>query len=121
MLEAKKLESVVYIDIRPSYLEKIARRPYPTNYTPSIFPKYDGMTENAREHIRTYIDKLTTHSHDHDLRLKEFSKSLKGCVLTWNTSHVPGSVLSWNDLATSFMKKYFALREKLTLSNLQHE
>jgi len=29
--------------------------------------------------------------------------------------------LSWNDLATQFMKKFFALVEKLTLSNLQHE
>ena len=29
--------------------------------------------------------------------------------------------LSWNNLATQFMKKFFALEEKLTLSDLQHE
>ena len=30
-------------------------------------------------------------------------------------------MLSWNDLATQFMKKFFALEEKLMLSDLQHE
>ena len=30
-------------------------------------------------------------------------------------------MLSRNDLATQFMKKFFALEEKLTLSDLQHE
>jgi len=56
LFEAKKLESVVYIDTGPPYLEEIARRPYPANYTPPIFPKYDGMTWNASEHIRRYVD-----------------------------------------------------------------
>ena len=40
---------------------------------------------------------------------------------TWHTSLTPGSVLSWNDLATQFMKKFFTLEEKRTLSDLQHE
>nr|POE69226.1 hypothetical protein CFP56_74650 [Quercus suber] len=40
----------------PPYPKEIARRPYPANYTPPIFPKYDGMTWNAREHIRWYVD-----------------------------------------------------------------
>nr|POF05814.1 hypothetical protein CFP56_47480 [Quercus suber] len=101
----------------PFHLEEIAGRPYPTNYTP-IFPKYDCMTGNARKHFRQYVDALTAHSHDHELRLKEFSKSLEGCAFAWNTSLAPGLVLSWNDLATQFMKKFFALEEKLTLSNL---
>nr|POE75237.1 hypothetical protein CFP56_14272 [Quercus suber] len=43
LFEAKKLESAVYVDTRLSH---------PTNYTPPIFPKYDGMIGNAREHIR---------------------------------------------------------------------
>ena len=30
-------------------------------------------------------------------------------------------MLSWNDLATQFMKKFFALEEKLMLSDLQQE
>ena len=30
-------------------------------------------------------------------------------------------MLSWNDLATQFMKEFFALEEKLMLLDLQHE
>ena len=69
------MESVVYVDTRPPYLEEIARKPYPTNYTPPIFPKYDGITGNTREHIKQYVDVLTAHSHNNELRLREFSKS----------------------------------------------
>lgn len=119
--EAKKLESTVYIDTRPSYPEEVAGRPYPANYTLPIFSKYDSMIGNAREHIRWYVDALMVHSHDHELRLREFSRSLEGRAFTWYTSLALGSVLSWNDLATQFIKKFFALEEKLTLSDLQHE
>ena len=65
-----------------------------------------------------YVDALIAHSHDHELRLKEFSKSLEGRVFTWYTSLSLGSILSWNDMATQFIKKFFALDEKLTLSDL---
>ena len=115
------MESAVYVDTGPPYPKEIVGKPYPANYTTPIFHKYDGITRNAREHIRWYVDALTARSHDHELRLREFSKSLEGRAFTWYTSLTPGSVLSWNDLATHFMKKFFALEEKLTLSNLQHE
>nr|POE89448.1 hypothetical protein CFP56_01804 [Quercus suber] len=117
----KKMESAIYVDTRPPYPEEIAGKPYPASYTPFIFLKYDGITRNAREHIRRYVDALTTHAYDHELRLKEFSKSLEGRAFTWYTSLAPGSVLSWNDLATQFMKKFFALEENLTLSDLQYK
>lgn len=94
MLEAKKVESSTYIDTRPPYPEEMARKPYPTNYTPPIFPKYDGVVGNAREHIKMYVDALTAHSHGHKLRLKEFSKFLEGRAFAWYTSLSPGSVLS---------------------------
>jgi len=64
--------------MRSLYPEKMAKKPYPTNYTPPIFPKYDDMIRNAKEHIRMYVDALMAHSHDHELRLREFSKSLEG-------------------------------------------
>ena len=94
------MESVVYVDTRPLYPEEIAGKPYPANYTPPIFLKYDGIIGSVREHIKWYVDALTAHSLDHELRLKEFSKSLEGRAFTWYTSLAPGSVLSWNDLAT---------------------
>ena len=56
--------------MRLTYLEEMARKSYSANYTPLIFPKYDGMIGNAREHIRRYMDALMAHSHDHELRLK---------------------------------------------------
>ena len=52
LFEAKKVESAIYIDTMPPYSEEVASKPYPTNYTPPIFPKYDGMAGNAKEHIR---------------------------------------------------------------------
>lgn len=76
-LEARKAESSAYIDTRPYYKE-MARKPYLSNYTPLIFPKYDGMIGHVKEHIMRYIDALTAYSHNHELRLREFSKSLKG-------------------------------------------
>ena len=94
MFEAKKKESAVYVDTRPPYPEEIAGKHYPTNYAPSIFPKYDGMTRNAREHIRLYVDVLMTHSHDHELRLRDFFKSLEGQAFTWYASLAPRLVLS---------------------------
>ena len=76
------MESVVDVDTRLLYLEEIVGKPYPTNYTPPIFPKYDGLEGNDREHIRQYVDALTAYSHSHKLRLKEFSKSLEGQAFT---------------------------------------
>ena len=94
------MESSTYIDIRPPYLEEMARKPYPANYTPPIFPKYNGMIGNARKHIKRYVYALTAHSHDHELRLRDFSKSLQGRAFTWHSSLLLGLVLNWNDMAT---------------------
>lgn len=82
MLEARKGETSIYIDTWPPSPKKMARKPYPTNYTPFILPKYDGMVGNVREHIMRYVDALTADSHDHKLRLREFSKSLKDQAFT---------------------------------------
>ena len=45
----------------------MARKPYLVNYTPLIFPKYNGMIGNAKKHIRRYVDALTDHFYDHSL------------------------------------------------------
>ena len=47
LFEAKKAESTIYIDTRPFYSEEVVSKPYPANYTPSIFPKCDGMAGNT--------------------------------------------------------------------------
>ena len=121
LLKARKAESFAYIDTWPPYPEEMTRKPYPTNYTPLIFPKYDGMIGNGRWHIKRYVDALTAHSNDRELRLKEFSKSLEGRAFTWYTSLLPRLVLCWNDMAIQFMKKFFALDKKLILLDLHQE
>ena len=55
------------------------------------------------------------------MRLREFFKSLEGRAFTWPTNLTPGPVLILNDLVTQFMKMFFALKEKLMLSDLQHK
>ena len=55
------------------------------------------------------------------MRLREFFKSLEGQAFTWSTNLTPGPVLILNDLVTQFMKMFFALEEKLMLSDLQHK
>ena len=94
LFKTKKVKSIVYINTKPPYPEEVVGRLYLVNYTPSIFPKYAGMAGNAKEHIRRYVDALTPHSHDHELRLKEFSKSLEGRAFICYTSLTPGSILS---------------------------
>ena len=78
MFEAKKIESVVYVNTRPPYPEEVAGKPYATNYTPPIFLKYNGITRNAIEYIRQHVNVLTPYSHNHKLKLREFSKFLEG-------------------------------------------
>ena len=77
------------------------------------------MIGNAKEHIRRYIDALIAHSHDQELRLREFFKSLEGQAFTWYTSLLPRSFLSWNDMVIQFMKKFSTLDERLP--DLQQE
>ena len=94
LFEAKKVENTIYIDTRPLYSKEVVGKPYPANCTPLNFPKYDDMVGNNKEHIRRYVDALTAHSYDHELRLREFFKSLESCAFTWYISLAPGSVLS---------------------------
>ena len=93
LLETRKTDSFAYINMRSPYPEEMARKPYCASYTPPIFPNYNDMIGNAREHIRRYMDALTAHSHDHELWLKEFSKSMEGQAFTWYASLLLRSVL----------------------------
>jgi hypothetical protein len=106
-LEARRIEDSSYVDVWPPYPEVVAQKPYPANYISPMFLKYDGRTANAKEHVRHFVDTLTAHAHNHDLRKKEFSKSLEGCAFSWYDSLAPGSMFGWNDLAMHFMKKFF--------------
>ena len=99
----------------------MAQKPYSANYTSPMFPKYDRRTGNAKEHMRCFVDVLTAHSHDHDLRMKEFSKSFEGHTFSWYASLAPGSRFGWNDLAMHFMKKLFPVDDRVTVADLGRE
>ena len=71
--------------------------------------------------MRCFVDVLTAHSHDHDLRMKEFSKSFEGCTFSWYASLALGSRFGWNDLAMHFMKKLFPVDDRVTVADLGRE
>jgi|UniRef100_A0A2N9HXP2 hypothetical protein len=105
----------MYTDVRPPYPEAVARKPYPDNYVSLVFPRYDGKIGNAKEHIRRFVDAVIAHSHDYGLRLKDFSKSLE-VDFSWYASLATDSIFRWDDLATQFVKKFFAIDDRVTVA-----
>ena len=70
-------EAVNGFAFQPPYPREIQAKPYPRGYHPPAFRMYNGRTGNAREHIIQFIDDLGVFSHDPELRMREFSKSLR--------------------------------------------
>ena len=105
MLDARKDTQQNAFDLDPPYPPEIARRPYPLGYQVPTFRKFDGSS-SAREHLMSFVDDLGVHRENRELRLKEFSKSLVGSAFTWYTKLHPGSIRTWEELATEFCNKF---------------
>ncbi|KAK9911759.1 hypothetical protein M0R45_035650 [Rubus argutus] len=103
---------------QPSYSTNLINRPYPTGYETPNFILFDGRKGSPREHISRFIDALGPHASDHNLRLREFSKTLTDRAYTWYTTLAPGSIHTWEDMASKFCKKYFEHEERVTISQL---
>ncbi|KAI5343499.1 hypothetical protein L3X38_011375 [Prunus dulcis] len=80
----------------------------------------EGRKGSSKEHVNCFIDALGPHAGDYNLRLQEFSKSLTNRAYTWYTTLAPGSVRSWEDLASRFCKKYFQHEERVTTTQLNN-
>lgn len=76
------------------------RLPYPAevlrskllDYKVPKFQKYDALNGNSNEHIVRFLESMDQHSHDIDLYLKEFSRSLIDRVYTWYVNLKPSTI-----------------------------
>ncbi|CAL9005340.1 unnamed protein product, partial [Prunus brigantina] len=80
----------------------------------------DWKKGSPKEHVNRFLDALGPHAGDYNLRLREFSKSLTDRAYTWYTTLAPGSMRSWDDLASRFCKKYFQHEERVTTTQLNN-
>ncbi|CAL9005414.1 unnamed protein product, partial [Prunus brigantina] len=96
------------------------QQPYPKGYEAPTFVLFDGRNGSPKEHVNRFIDALGPHARDYNLRLREFSKSLTDRAYTWYTTLAPGSVRSWEDLASRFCKRYFQHEERVTTTQLNN-
>lgn len=69
-------KALAAVDFQPSCLASIVSKLYLKDYTNPRFKKFDGKKENAKEHVISFLKYLTIYASDHDMRLREFSKSL---------------------------------------------
>ncbi|CAL8993758.1 unnamed protein product, partial [Prunus brigantina] len=85
---------------QPPYLASLLQQPYPKGYETPTFVLFDGRKGSPKEHVNRFLDALGPHAGDYNLRLREFSKSLTDWAYTWYTTLAPGSMRSWDDLAS---------------------
>ena len=97
------------VTFQSPYPWEIQAKPYPKGYHLPAFRIYNGRTRNARKHIIQFIDDLGVFSHDLELRMREFSKSLTDRAYSWYANLSSGSVHSWEDLVGQFCGKFFTM------------
>ncbi|BFG18248.1 hypothetical protein CerSpe_045220 [Prunus speciosa] len=105
---------------QPPYPASLLQQPYPKGYETPSFVLFDGRKGSPKEHVSRFIDALGPHAGDHNMRLREFSKSLTDRAYTWYTTLAPGSIRSWDDMASKFCKKYFQHEERVTTTQLNN-
>ena len=105
MLESYNDKQPDAFDLDPLYSPEIACRPHPPRYQVSTFRKFDE-SGIAREHLMSFVDDLVVHKENRELKVKEFSKSLTGCIFTWYTKLRSKSIDTWEELATEFCNKF---------------
>ncbi|CAL8084592.1 unnamed protein product [Prunus armeniaca] len=105
---------------QPPYPSSLLQQPYPNGYKASSFVLFDERNGSPKEHVNRFIDALGPHAGDHNLCLREFSKSLTDRAYMWYTTLAPGSICSWEDLASRFCKKYFRHLERVTTTQLNN-
>ncbi|CAL2270332.1 unnamed protein product [Prunus armeniaca] len=105
---------------QPPYPASLLQQPYPKGYETPTFVLFDGRKGSPKEHVNRFLDALGPHAGDYNLRLREFSKSLTDRAYTWYTTLAPGSMRSWDDLASRFCKKYFQHEERVTTTQLNN-
>lgn len=80
--------------------------------------KFDGKKVHAREHIFGFLYNLDLYANDHDLKMKEFSKSLTNLAYSWFVKLLARSVYSWDKLVAAFCTSFFVAQWKINLAIL---
>ncbi|XP_047255078.1 uncharacterized protein LOC107847707 isoform X1 [Capsicum annuum] len=79
------------------------------------FPLYDGLG-NPHSHLKEYLDKLSVIGKSDSLKTKLFVSSLKGPTLMWYTENDTSKWVSWDYLATNFVRWFNnKLKRKFTV------
>ena len=92
-IQAKSIKGVM--DLKLSYHQRIAAKPYPKDYVSPKFMMFNGKKGSAKEHLLKFIETIGVYGLDDDLKLKEFSKSLTEKAYTWYVNLLLGLVDSW--------------------------
>ena len=95
---------------QPPHLAEIFCKLYLAGYEAPHFTLFDGKKGNPKEHVNRFLDAMGSHARDHDLRLKEFSKSLTDRAYTWYTSLTPGSIQNWNIWCQGSTRSIFRMK-----------
>ncbi|XP_026428828.1 uncharacterized protein LOC113324753 [Papaver somniferum] len=100
------------------YTSEVVDYQYPEDYTSPKFKVYDGQG-NAREHLSRLIASMNDRATDGKLYLREFLKSLTKTTFTWYDNLKQGSIISWVDLSTLFLRKSYSAKRKVTTIGLR--
>ncbi|KAJ1405756.1 Retrotransposon gag domain [Sesbania bispinosa] len=117
LLQTERGSPNTLFEPEPPLTDEVLSTPYPAGYQPSSFRKFDG-TGSAREHLMCFLDDLGVYRDNKSLRLKEFSKSLAGRAFTWYAKLRPGSIRSWEELATELCGKFLEEEGALHIMDL---
>ena len=104
----------------PPYPTKLFQTQYPHGYETPYFSLYDWRKWNLKEHISCFINSLGQHAENHNLRLREFSKSFTNWAYTWYTTFALGSIWDWDEIVAKLCRKYFQNKERNTIINLNN-
>ena len=73
--EIQAKSSVGVLDLKLSYDQHIASKPYPKDYVSHKFMLFNGKRGSKKEHLLKFIETLELYIFDSDMKLREFSKS----------------------------------------------
>ncbi|GMN29028.1 hypothetical protein TIFTF001_044306 [Ficus carica] len=102
----------------PPFTPSIMESPYPTRFKMPTIPSYDGSTD-ADEHVENYQAHMLIQSANEAALCKSFCLTLTGAARQWYRRLPPGSIGSFQQLASSFSAAFLGSRtRKLGASHL---
>ena len=104
------------LELKLSYGQRIATKPYPKDYVSPKFMLFNGKKGSAKKDLLKFIEKLEVCRFDNDLKLKEFSKSLTKKAYPWYINLPLWSVDLWETMCKMFLEIFFSTQERVTLT-----